>query len=482
MSQVVKELQNQSSPLLKNTLWMVWSGSVNIASSVLLWVMMAHWREAEELGRFTVVMSIYLIFMTICSLGLGPYLTNETSRRIRYDHSPWVFVASAVAFLFSWSVLCACAMCVTGYLMGDSPEVWRATAIMSSAIVLTGLISVAESAFTACERVKVIALATTGENLLRTVLPLLLLYRRAGLVWICLSYAAMRAIACAIYAVAARHHLPTLTAVKWHLMREIASKSPTFAGVAILAAIHWQAAPLLVGKISGEAAAADYGVASRFLLPLVILLPSYAAVIQPVAARLAAVSLKRLGAFLSDSLMIATALTLPFAVGATLLARELLGIIFGEGYIGAAPVLALLAMSLVPFGWVIIIVRGLVATGHQRIDLAGNVVAVASCLVLNLVLVPPYQATGAAAAQLISMLLLAAVDLGYANYRLFRLNVWQVITACCWPLAVMTFTVWQARDWGLWGAVVAGGLVYLGCLWLAQGEKLARVWRFESGG
>ena len=452
--------------LFRNAAWMAWSGLMGIANSVVLWALIARWRETEEMGRFTIVMSIGFIFIILCSLGLGPYLTSEIARRTEKERGP--FIASATFYLLAWSIVCAVLMIGTGFLVSPSPEVRWANAILSLAMLPTGLISIAEPTFTAYGRTRVIAIASTTENIIRTIVPLVLLYRGYGLAAIFLTLTISRVAACAVYALVLRGRLKTLAAAQWKLVREIASKTPTFAGVTILGTLHLQAAAVLIGRLGGEAVAAQFGVASRILIPASVLLTSFANVVQPTASRLAASSLEQLGKFLSHNLKVVILLVLPMVVGVAMLARDALGIVFGTKYADAALPLSLLAMSVIPFGLAMITARGLVATGKQHIDLIGNAVAVVTNLTLNLILIPRYSATGAALAQLISMIVLAAFEIGYSAARLFRLTMWRAVIVCAWPLALMTLAVWQARQLGLWGAVAAGGVVYLGCLWLKR--------------
>ena len=442
---------------MRNTAWLVWSGAISIANGVVLWVAMARWREAAEVGQFAAVMSVYGIFLTLCSLGLGPYLASEIARRPARKQ----FVASAVALLFSWSVVCAIAMAATGYVMSPSPRAQQATAIFSLAMPPIGLISVGEAVFIALGRARVIALATTTENLLRSVVPLFLLYRGHTLPVICLSFVAVRVAACVAYAIAAREQLKALRSPAWPLVREIAAVGPTFAGVTILAAAHWQIGTVLAGWLSGETAAAEFGVASRFLVPVTALLFGYVSVLQPVAGRLAANSLNQLGEFLSCSLRLVVALGLPLAAGGWLLGRELLILLFGQRYAGAAAPLALLATSVIPLSVTLIASRSLIATGRQRFDLLGNLIGVVSNAALNFALIPRYGATGAAAAQLLSVTAMAMVETGYGTRPLFSLRVWQAIWLCRQPMALMAIALWLARGWGFGWEVICGGVGYL---------------------
>lgn len=456
----------KQSSLLRDAAWMVWSGTVSIANSVVVWAMFARWRDTAELGRFTIVMGIYMIFMTICTLGLHPYTAREVARREGQGRDE--FMASVACFLCGWAVICAGLMTLTGLAVSSSGEVQLATAALSLVMLPTGLISVAEPVLTASGRARVIAVVTTIENLLRTVIPLLLLWRGSSLLLICLSFVAVRIAACLIYAIIARRHLRMLRAARGAVVREIATHSPAFAGIAVLSSLHWQAASVLIGRLGSETEAAQFGAASRFLIPVMVLMASYGSVLQPAASRMAAVSLPALGEFLSRSLRLVIALTLPCAVGLGLLAREVLTLLFSARLAQAAPSLQLMALTIVPFCAVMVLSRGLVATHNQRIDLLGNLGAVAVNLTLNLWLITRFGAVGAAAAQLVSMLALLLLVAVWSGRRLYRLEWRRAVTAAVVPLILMSLVVWQARSLGFWIAVAAGALVYLASALLTQ--------------
>jgi O-antigen/teichoic acid export membrane protein len=143
-------------------------------------------------------------------------------------------------------------------------------------------------------------------------------------------------------------------------------------------------------------------------------------------------------------------------------------LLFGAQYGAAAGAMSILAASVVPLGAALIVSRGLIAAGRQRVDLAANAAAVVTSSAANWLLIPRYGAAGAAAAHLLSMLVLAAVEFVYVSRRLFRLEVKGVLAACAAPLAVMALAVWQTRAWGVLGAVAVGGSVYLIGLWLMR--------------
>jgi glycosyltransferase involved in cell wall biosynthesis len=192
-----------------------------------------------------------------------------------------------------------------------------------------------------------------------------------------------------------------------------------------------------------------------------VLLFGYVNVVQPVAGRLAANSLNQLGGFLSRGLRIVIALALPLAASGWLLGRELLILLFGPRYAGAAPALGLLATSVIPLGVVLIASRGLIATGRQRFDLLGNLTGLVTNVALNFALIPRYGAAGAATAQLLSMTTMAVVETRYGTRPLFRLHVWRAIWLCRQPMALMAIALWLVWGWGFGWEVICAGAGYL---------------------
>ena len=169
---------NNRSPIFRRAAWLAWSGAINLANNVLLWMVMARWRSAAEVGRFTIVISVWMAFVSLCSLGLGSYLVSEITRRktqtSSHDKPHLTFIASASLFLLLCSFGFAVLMGGTGILVSDAAEVRLTIMLLSLTLPLTGLLAVAEAVFIARGKTQVIALANTVENGLRTFVPLLL--------------------------------------------------------------------------------------------------------------------------------------------------------------------------------------------------------------------------------------------------------------------------------------------------------------------
>jgi O-antigen/teichoic acid export membrane protein len=446
-----KVTTDANSAVTRNLLWMVWSGSISIANSVVLWIFIARMRDVEEMGRFTIVMGLYALFFNVCSLGLIPFLVNEISRRKeqrdtsalpKKEQTITGFISSAAILLLLSGIGCAVLMTICGFLISESWSVRISTLILSLAIIPTGVIGVAEATAVSFGRTRLIAFVSTLENLLRTAIPFALIWFGFDISVICASFVLVRFTALLPYLWAVRRKLSSF-AFNAADFSQTLKVSPTFGGTIILASINWQAAIILLGLLSTEAESAKYGVASRFLIPVSILMASYANVIQPVIARYTESSIENAGSYLSKMLRYPLILSTIAAIASPFLSRQVLTIFFGNAYAEAAATLNVLAMSVVPFCLVMIVSRGLIATNSQHIDFFANALGVVTCIVAGLLLIPRYGATGAADAQLLSFVSMALIETCYLSRKIINLRFWQKACISLSGLMIIYSIIWK---------------------------------------
>jgi len=435
------KIQNPKSKIIQNVLWMAWSGAVSIANSVAVWVFMARMREADEIGRFTVVMSLYMLFFTICSLGLSPFIVNEISRLIGKNEETEAekFISTASISLLIWGMICAVLMTISGFVFSPSNEVRIATLVLSLAMIPTGAITCAESVSISFGKARLIAIVNTIENLLRTIIPVALIFYGFSLPMICAAFVLVRFISFVIYFFA-NFKISKFTFFDREIFRKLIKIAPTFAGITILASLNWQIVTMLLGRFSTEIESAKYGVASRFLIPVMILMAGYAGVIQPLLANK---TNDKLGSFLSKVIRNLLILATFASLLAPFFSEFVLKILFSETYVQSAPSLNILALTIVPFCAVMIVGRGLVATNSQHIDLIANAVGVAVCVIVGAILIPKYGAVGAATTQFLSLLAMALVEIGYLSRKILDFKVWRTAAFSFACLLIVCVFIWK---------------------------------------
>jgi len=327
-------------------------------------------------------------------------------------------------------------------LASDSYSVRISTLILSLAMIPSGLIMVGEATAIAYGRTRLIAFVTTLENVLRTIIPLGLIWFGFEISAVCVAFVGVRFAALSVFLVAVPGRFSKFSFNTSEIISLI-RLTPTFAGTIIFASINWQAAVILLGSFSTEAESAKYGAASRFLIPVSILMASYASVIQPALTQYAQKGIEQTGLYISKivryPLLVATlaAVISPFA------SRGVLTILFGTDYAAAAPTLDLLALGTVPFCIVMVMARGLVATKSQHIDLLANVTGVAVCISVGIILIPDYGSVGAAAAQLLSFVVMSLIEVGYLTRKITGLKVVRAASLSSACLLAAYIIIWK---------------------------------------
>ena len=192
------------------------------------------------------------------------------------------------------------------------------------------------------------------------------------------------------------------------------------------------------------------------VLPQSICLALYPAVSH--AAAYEPERLRRLGA---DTLRFLWVMTLPIAVGVTILARPILLFTVGDAFLPATTVLYVLIWTIVPYAVTRYYAFVLVAANRQRVDLLLNVVMALVNVLLNLVLIPRYGALGAAIATLISVAMFAA---GQCLYMLRYLPDHLAALLRCRarqsPALIMAGFAWVCRDLPVLLVIVAAAVLY----------------------
>ena len=405
---------------------MTWSGIISIANSMLVWIFMARMRDVEDVGRFTIVMGVYALFFSLTALGLMPHMVSEISRRNAVEtneRSISEFVSSASVFLIIAAVVLAVAMTASGLAVSNSHQVRISVAALSLSLIPTNLIAVFEAGAMASRRMKLVAAVTTTENLLRTIVPIALIWAGYDIFAICVSFVAVRCVATVVYAVATRIHISQFTFCRREFLK-IASACPTFAGTGIISSLNWQAPLFLLAYLATESQTAIFGAASRFLIPVSILLGGYVNAMQPTIVRRVIHEPETCGSFLSKIASYPLVVGVVAAIGSFFLSGTVLYLMFGSDYVNAAPTLNVLVMSVIPFCLVMVASRGLIATGAQRIDLCANTVGFIAGVCAGLIAIPSYGAVGAAISQLVCFSSMAIVEVAYLSRKIGGFRIW----------------------------------------------------------
>jgi O-antigen/teichoic acid export membrane protein len=232
----------------------------------------------------------------------------------------------------------------------------------------------------------------------------------------------------------------------------------------VMVTVYYRIDAVLVFNISGAREAGYYGAAYRVMDPLHVVPTAVMTSIFPVVAALHATDRERVARLVQSGLDFLVIVSLPIFVGSIAVAEPLMTAIFGDRFEPAAEVLPILLFA---FVWVALgyLPGYLIPVVHLQWWFAGLALAgVAINIGLNLVLIPPHGAVGAAVATVLTEMFIAVVGTAFVLRRLRTSLSYGRSARAVLAAAVMGVAAFFAADAGLVVALLVAPPVYLGAL------------------
>lgn len=447
----------------RNTMVLVTLRVLMPALAVGLVLMLSRYLGVEGLGRYTLAFSFLYLFNAIAPLGLGAIITRDGARD---KASLNAMLGNAMTLGTIASLVLMLAMAAVAYL-SDYDEGTRTAILILSLALLPCTIGVfQDSAFIALERMDYLALGTMIEYAIKVGIGMLLLLLGFGLNAVLLLAVIGRVVGCVISSVLLKRlELRTRWAYDPDTVQRLMKLAPTFLLIGIFATLYWRIDIFMLSKLQPVEQVGYYGAAWRILELAMVIPQSLCLALYPQISASALSDLPQLQKIGRGAMRYLLAISLPAAIGVTLLADPILQLLYGEAFRTAAYTLGVLILTLIPYGIVRYHAYVLVGANHQRVDLALNIVMSVLNIVLNLVLIPRYGHLGAAIATFVSICVYGILQ--YV-YLLRRLPGWAAPITIPTPVILgclaLTLWVWPFRDYNLAFVIPLAVLIYSACL------------------
>jgi O-antigen/teichoic acid export membrane protein len=410
-------------------------------------------------GELQASLAIASIVTVIAGIGVRGYLARDVA--VHPERGPaHLGAALAIRGVTGAALLGATAL---AFVLARPGTHAALVAIAAVSQLATLLYSTMWLTFEAHERLQYIAYAEIAARLLVIATASALLALGFGVVAVAaaLLFGNVIELAITYHFVRTRFYRPELRAGAAELAR-IARQSVPIGLVAALTIALSEADRVLLRALCDEEAVGVYSAAwvlseSLRMLPDVFFGATFAA-----GMRLFARDREAFGRLYAGCAAAAALFGLPVAAGMAVVAPDVIALIYGAdgGYAPAAPVLQLLACQ-VPFAFAIqVAVVPLLAAKREAAIAKLLAAALAVNVVLDLALIPPYRAIGAAAATLAASAVVLAGTLALTAQWARQVEPLRLLAIVA-ATGLMAAAAWGARRLGgLWAAIPVGVLVY----------------------
>lgn len=430
-------------------------------ASVVFFVVMARKLGDEQFGVFAFGLAFVTLASTLANFGQDQILTREVARdRSLLDR----YFANTMAIKI---VVAGISLAVTigiAAAAGLDQVTREVTILLGLAVVLELLMSTCFATYQAFERLEYIPVALISQRFLTAVVGIAALLGGAGVVAAAGIYLAGAVVGfvLAIWLLLERVAKPRLAVDAerwWPLM--YAALPIGLAGV--FAVVLFRIDTVMLAAYESKSVVGDYSAAYRLFEATLFVSWSVGAAVYPVFSRLSPSSEPSVGFVYERSVKLVTALTLPLAAGAAVLAGQVVDTLYGDQYDDAAPALRLLAPAIALYPLSYLGGYLLVSQNRQRVlTIVYGAVALENIL-LNLVLIPTLSLEGAALGTSISQLLVAVAFVVISQQAVGRIAWRRVLAGPIAATMLATGAMLLLRG-NFWVAFSAGTIVYVAAL------------------
>jgi O-antigen/teichoic acid export membrane protein len=444
-----------------NTLARAAAEVVGKLASLALLVGLARAEGPRGLGVLVLALAWAEIAVTAVDLGFDRYFLRCVARDPDALHRMFFNVLRLKAV----RAVPVFAVVVVGTVAVGYDETTRAAVLIFFGVTLLDSVSYTlASVFTAHERGDLTASVLVLQRLISAAVGGTALLLGGGVLAVALAYAVASVVGVAMGTVLLRRHIGRPARVMPAEPRaDLRRNSIPFAAQEVFAVGITRVDTVLLSALAAASVVGLYGAAYRLFESTLLITNAVVAAFAAMFTYLTRDGSPSVTAVYGRALWLTLALMTPCAVLFGVLAEPLLALLFGAGFGGAAGPLRVLAATAVLLGVVLISLSLVVSRRRPSVIVPWFGVALAVNVVLNLALIPPLGATGAALGMLGTELLLAIGMVRLALQQVGPLSLVRTVAAPLAGAAVMA-PVALALAWSLPLALVAGVSAYAATL------------------
>jgi O-antigen/teichoic acid export membrane protein len=467
--------------ILPNTAYRALADIGSKLVSVGFYVVMARLLGNSAFGVFTFGISFAALVTVLAGLGQDAILTREVAQDRRRVHRFFTnTVGLKVAVAAPLLLVAGAGMAIAGV----QSRTFVVTMLLSTAVLVELITGTCFAVLQAYERLGFLPIVIIFQRLFTAGVGVAVMAAGAGVEAVAAVYLAGALLAFVLALVLQFRYVvrPRLTvdlSTWWPLMRVALP-----VGLALIFQLTlFRVDIVILQALAPERVVGQYGAAYRLFEATLFVSWAVGAAIYPVLARIAGQGEATLKVF-ERGIKLVVAVTLPASLGALILARPLVDLLYGSGFSLSVRALQLLALGIILCS--VNHVTGVLLLAEHRertIAVVYGTVAVANVAV-NVALIPVYSLNAAALNTTLSEVLLAVLMFSYLWRCGFGLN-WKRVATGPLAAAVPTGAVMLALRGHFAVAFICGLIVF--CATLAVVEQLfypedaQRIWRIVRG-
>jgi len=421
----------------------------------------------QYFGKINFTLAIVIYFTLIANFGLPLLGTREIARQRDQVRE---YIGSIVALRLVLALLGLIGLFLLTFLLGKSPEFNYLLILYGFGFIPSALLL--DWVFQGIEKMEYIGLSRILSSVIYLMLVVWLVRGPGQLLLIPCFQVIGNLLAALFLIVVSTVHFGKFSLScnlsRWkYLLRQA---FPIGASIILIQIVHYLDTVML-GFMKSDAEVGYYSAGYKIIMLLLTMGAAYYNAIFPVFSHYYHTSLDSLKRLQKYTMRLMISISLPLAVGGTILAKPLLFVFYGIHYGPAVPIFQVLVWT-VAIGYLSMgYSKGLIACGKQHQRMKIDVVHACVAVALNFIFIPLYGALGAAIATVAGHFV--AIFLGFRQLsKIVSVPfVRPIFKAFCASCGMALFLMWGLRSEGctLFLLIFLGAVVYIALLSVIKG-------------
>ncbi|HTX60924.1 MAG TPA: flippase [Methanobacterium sp.] len=381
--------------------------------------------SVDNYGILSTALALTGIYVVFSDLGLSTLTVREVARNKSLTKK---YVGNTTIIKLFLSLFTFLLTVVTVYVVGYSETTVYVIYILTAAYIFNAFSSIFYSIFQSHQKMEYQSVATILNSLVMLIGTFLAIHYGLNVIAFAFVYLIANAFnfIYVLITYAWKFYLPNVE-VDLGFWKPTIKEALPLSITSIFAILLFRVDTVMLSIISGVEAVGFYNAAYRLMEALIFFPQVYTTAIFPVFSTLYISSKKPLKAAYLKSFKYLTILSLPIAVGTTLLAEPIILLLFKSSYIPSILALQIVVWVL-PFVFINYI-QGSLLTAMNRQMTVMKITAAALVLniVMNLILIPKYSFLGAAFVTVISEVLSVSLSFYVLSKLVTKVKVHKIV-------------------------------------------------------
>jgi len=414
-------------------------------------------------GTLSIAWAASQIMMVIASLGTTKYIVREVARDHQSSYSltgPAVLMCTLTGVV-GWAIL----LFVFNFINVSSDL--RIVLIIACITSLMNLAIIPlQSTLIGMEKMKYVLYTAVIHKGVAVVLAVTFVLLQLNVVWVAAAELTSAIPVFLLNFYWFSKHSKTTFKLDFSRMQLVVKAGMAFYVMDITFQIYLYLDGLLLSLLTSETVVGYYSVPVRLFGTLLFIPVIISNAILPALCRMAQQNPDDQKVMTRNTMSVLAALSLPMAAGTSVIAPQLIDLLYGPKFAPSIPVLILLAWCVVPTYQGIAIYQSMVAQDRQKIWVKVNVVAAVVNLFFNLIAINVTQslwgngAIGAAGAQLISEMAILFIGMRLVGKGTLTKTFWISTAKSALAAGIMTLAILPLMYVFIIVPIIVGGVVY----------------------